>query len=1267
MRNLILYTLILFQVSISGQVINVEFENFKIIRLDSKTSFLSFSNSNIDQDLIAFSNIQLQGRFNKNYNIINIESTALTEQEKALLQNFELSYEPKIDILNGKSRNQHISNIKIYPYYLKEGKHHKVLKIEIELSKLNIPETLKFKSTNDLENSVLSSGHWFKFKVEQEGLQKITFEDLIKHGVLSAPISHEKISIHSRSSKMLSFFAGKDERDNLIQTPIQFNNLINDEFGEGSSLLFFAESNGHRYVDENGIIRREINLYSDSNYVFLNIESDNYSKLETINYSTATDTLFDFAKDFHHEMEWTNFIKSGREWFGEPFIQNPLNFKIPYHKPIKNSFDAIIEFRACARSNIYTNNKISLIFDQDTLISGQMNKVSSVYYNDYVKFTTKSVQTYNLPQSNDSLNIKLFYHQTDNPLAWLDYILINSNERILVNETFNSFILKKNDKYTNVNVLSDISIKSIWDITELDKVHEVNVSINDSGFTFNTLLDTNRKFIVQKNFIELKPTFIKKIENQNLQNAEPANYIIITTPEFKNQAERLIKLHKEYDNLSGNIFHTENIYNEYSSGRPEAMAIRNFIKNIYDKGKETNDSLQYVLLLGDGSYDPKNRIANNINYIPTFQSLNSIKLTSSYVTDDFYGLLDENEGDYQNGDLLDIGVGRIPAKNENEAEKVIDKIFEYYDVYDLENITNELEKELLTSKGEWKNNILFVADDEDFNEHMRQADELAQNTDINIKDFNIRKIYVDAFPQEDFSIGKLSPAANNKLINSLEEGNLIVNYTGHGGELGWTEEQIFLVKDIKSLKNRNRLPLFMTATCEFSRFDSPEHTSAGELLLLQPQGGSIALFSTVRLVFSIPNFKLNQTFYDVLKSSISNKEIRLGDIFRKTKVQNNGGTNDRNFTLLGDPALKLAFPLYDIKLDSIKIENSHVDSLKALETPVLFGKVLNKEGVFQSNYNGYINISLFDKKKEVTTLGDDEQVGPFTYDTQEYLIFKGKALVKEGMFSTKIFIPKDTRQNFDIAKLSFYAVDNKLGDATGHDTSFVLGGTNKTNNSDNQGPEVEIFLDDSTFVFGDNVSSSPIFIANLTDSSGINIISNDIGRDITLVVDESNEMIYTLNDYYSPSVYSFQNGKVIFPLDELEEGRHSLVFKVFDNQNNQSKAYTEFIIEKNPELALQHILNYPNPFTTKTGFYFEHNQTSEDLDVLIEIFTISGKLVKSINSNFSASNRRIGPINWDGRDEYGDQIGRGVYIYKVNVRNSRGETKEAIEKLVLLQ
>lgn len=1264
MRRLLLYILILSQVTLLGQTYELEFKNYEILKSE-ELNLIGFENAVYSDNLHPFLIKSLNGNFSSAKHS-SFTYTNCSKEELDIIQNDQIPDSPEIILTIGKSSGQWQSTIKINPFVRLSGEVVKIKTIKIELTRNRTPDSSSERSSW-AENSVLKNGTWFKFKIPQKGIYEITYQELIDLGIISAPIPSESLGIYSNPSEMLSYFVGETVMDDLVELPTKLK--INDTglFGPGNSISFYAEANGKiKYDEDKGVWKNEVNLYSDTNYVFLSIDTDS-RKVLTEDLSIAPiEFMYDYTRIIHHEKEWLNFIKSGRNWYGEKFEDSKLEYSHSYNKPKSKPVAFTLNYNLCARSEVSTDNVISVSINSDTVSDASISKVSEEYYNNYVNFGSKTVNLFYIGEE-DSYDLKFEYHQKDNPLAWIDYYTINSNERIVsLNSQFYFKILDNTKANTEVNVLSSASNFEVWDVTDLKNVFTVKSTKNDSGCTFTSNLDTIRDFIVVEDQTYLKPIFDSKITNQNLHAAKASNYIVLTTKNFESQAKEIIQLHEEHDNLSGQFYFVDEIFNEFSSGRPEAIALRNFIKSIYEKGKGTDDSLKYVLLFGDGSFDPKNRISMNVNLIPTYQSDNSIKLTRSYVTDDFFGLMDDGEGDYEAGDLLDLGIGRLPVSSTYQANNVVEKLKNYYDIYPEVSSVNDYEKSIYTSKGSWRNNILFVADDEDRNIHMRQAREIADRVDTIVSNLNQKKVFLDAFEQINTSNGVRSPGANQKLMELLDEGVLIVNFNGHGGELGWMDERIYMIEDIKEMSNKTKLPLFMTATCEFSRFDAPEHLSAGELLVLKPDGGAIALFTTVRLVFSAPNFRLNETFYKVLQQSIKDNKLALGDLFKTTKVVNDGGNNDRNFTLLGDPAMRLSLPVFKTVLDSVKLGELSTDTIKSLSSPTIYGSVLNESNEVAEDYNGWVEIQLFDKEKYIITIGTDP-VGKFDYDAKEDLLFKGKAKVINGKFQTEIYVPKDARQDFDYSRFSFYALDETKGDAAGNNEKVILGGTDENASIDETGPAIELFLDDTTFVFGDNVTSSPIFIAQLFDSSGINIMPNNLGKDVTLVIDERNDLSFNLNKYYTPSESTYRKGEVIFPIDQLSEGRHSLEFKAFDNQNNSSKAYTEFIIENNPELALKHVLNYPNPFTTNTGFYFEHNQTNNELEVLIQIYTISGKMIKTLNGTFNTNNQRVGPVNWDGLDEYGDKIGRGVYVYKVTVQTSGGDSEEAVSKLVLLR
>jgi hypothetical protein len=510
--------------------------------------------------------------------------------------------------------------------------------------------------------------------------------------------------------------------------------------------------------------------------------------------------------------------------------------------------------------------------------------------------------------------------------------------------------------------------------------------------------------------------------------------------------------------------------------------------------------------------------------------------------------------------------------------------------------------------------------------------------------------------------------------NRVEKGTLVLNYTGHGGEVGLGHERFIEISQIQSWNNKNNLPLFITATCEFSRFDDPDRTSAGELCFLNPNGAAIALLTTVRLAFSNTNFTLNSKLYDFIFDTLPNGKMpSLGDVVRLTKVNSGVQFYFLNFHLLGDPALRLAYPqqsVYTSQINNKIITPTTFDTLTALSKVTVKGFVGNKAGNKLSTFNGILYPTVFDKEQQITCLGNDPSslLGgtiPFKFNIQKNIIYKGKVEVKNGDFTFSFIVPKDISYNFDIGKLSYYA-HNGIIDANGYNKNFYVGGSSTTIAPDNAGPVVGLYLNDKKFVSGGTTNEEPNLYAEVADSSGINTVGTGIGHDITAILDENSSKPILLNDYYEADLNSYQKGKIKYPFDQLSEGNHRLSLKVWDVQNNSSIVYTDFVVAATAEMALTHVLNYPNPFTTKTKFFFENNQCCQTLKVNIQIFTISGKVVKTISQTLNNEGFRSDGIDWDGKDEFGDKLAKGVYVYKLSVTGPDSKKAEKIEKLVIL-
>ena len=829
-------------------------------------------------------------------------------------------------------------------------------------------------------------------------------------------------------------------------------------------------------------------------------------------------------------------------------------------------------------------------------------------------------------------------------------------------------------------VLFEISnaslINEVWDITDFTQPMRVEIETEGDLASFKLPTDTIRQYVSVTSSNYLVPRTVGPLENQNLHALEDVDMIILSSPLLVAESQEIATIHQE-EGMNVEIVTPMQVYNEFSSGNPDVTGIKMFLKHLYEKAEGVEDLRpQYLLIMGDGAYTG-NKSVNSINSfaVITYQSENSVSPTGSFVSDDYFAFLDPDESEEFN-DKLDIGVGRIPAESNQEATDYINKLQLY--ISDNTSIDGDafcLGDESLSPYGPWRNDILLVGDDQDGNgvanesAHMSQSDQYADSIYAKYNDYNVIKLYMDAYQQETTPGGERYPAGAEAIRQHVQKGALLVQYTGHGGEKGWAHERILDIPSIQNWTNINKLPLFMTATCELARFDDPSFKSAGEVIVMSPTGGAIAMLTTTRIVFSAANHALAKAFYRICFEDEADPDLRLGDISRFTKNHEDvpNSSNKRNFTLLGDPALKLSYPQFDVFTTHMNdVEITEVpDTVKSLQEVSVKGYVGTTDGSVLTDFDGFVYPTVYDKRSEIVTLDNDEGGLHYEFQTFKNVIYKGKASVVDGEFEFTFIIPKDINYNFGEGRISYYAVSGSV-DAHGHSEEFIIGGSLDDVELNAIGPDINLFLNDTTFVYGGITDENPLILAKVFDDNGINTVGNGIGHDITATIDDQTDEQIVLNDFYEADLDTYQSGDVRYQLTGLSEGTHNLKVKVWDVHNNSSEAYTEFVVASSSGLALEHVLNYPNPFTTRTEFFFEHNQACDVLDVRIQVFTIGGKVVKTIDRVVHSDGFRSAPIEWDGKDDFGDKIGKGVYVYRVHVQTSEGMKAEEFEKLVIL-
>lgn len=1153
------------------------------------------------------------------------------------------------------------------------GKFEKLISFDLSF----VSNNLDFKSSSRAvhtyaPNSILQTGTWYKIGLTKDGIYKLSYSFLQNLGIDVSTLDPKNIRIYGNGGGMLSEFNSDPRKDDLVENSIFVQGEGDGAFDPSDYVLFYAK--GPQTWSYNSLncpkFYHTLNLYSDSAYYFINVDLGSGKRIQNQASSSLSVTNFVTTFDDYafHESENTNFIKSGRQWFGE-FFDNIATYNFAFNFPnIDLSASSTVKADIASR-NLVSSANYSVI-SQTGSSTITIGATTGDYYNDYA---ISGSACYSFIPTGSSINVNVTKLST-NAIGWLDFIEVNARRQLIMSGNQMAFRDGQSVGVGNVaqySLVSSVPIQ-IWDITEPTNAFFQTTTLSGSNYQFILPADELKQFIAFDGLSYFTPTISGSVVNQNLHALSNKNFILVSHPDFYSDALELAAFHENKDSLSAVVVTTQQIYNEFSSGSQDISAIRDFVKMFYDKASSSNELPQYLLLYGDGSYDNKKRFGvSNTNFIPTYESFNSTVPVTSYVTDDFYGLLDDSEGIWASSDAVDIGIGRFPVKNKGESRNILNKIYNYTKTGLTPNTTNNGCSNLSSNTpfGEWRNTVCFVADDEDGGLHQQDANKLATMVDTAANDYNVDKIFIDSYPQESTPGGNRYPTVTEAIDKRIEKGCLIFNYTGHGGEVGLAHERILEVSQINNFKNFNNLPLFVTATCEFSRYDDPERVSAGEYVFLNPEGGGIALFTTVRLVFASGNFIVNKDFYEQVFSPIGGKMPRMGDLYQHVKTEPGGNSvNSRNFTLLGDPALTLAYPKFDVSTDTVNtifVSPASSDTLKALSLITISGFV-RSNGVILNSYNGVIYPTVFDKSQNITTLSNDGATSPpFTFGLQKNVLYKGKASVTNGAFKFSFVVPKDIAYAFGKGRISYYA-ENGSEDANGYYEKIIVGGANDSAKVDDLGPTVDLYLNDAKFVSGGLTDETPDLFAILKDENGVNTVGNGIGHDIVATLDGNTDNSISLNDYYQADLNSYKSGTIRYPFSELSDGNHKLSLKVWDVYNNSSVSFTEFVVAKSAEFALSHVLNYPNPFTTKTQFYFEQNQSCKTLDVQVQIFTVSGKLVKNIEQFIHFEGFRSDPIDWDGRDDFGDKIGKGVYIYRIKVRTEEGATAEKYEKLVIL-
>ncbi len=1195
----------------------------------------------------------------------------------------------------------------------------------------------------EVEQSVLASGTWVKVPVTTEGIYRIDRGWLESVGLAPDGIDPNDVAVFGNGGEPVPALNSAPRIADLAENATFVVGGGDGRFDGGDAVYFYgaAPSGWHwdqREADRgNPGWRHWINLFSNENVYFVRVTGGG-ARVGTPGFAglggaTVLDRIT--GRTFEEEDRPEGMIDrdgggSGLDWLGA---------EVASSRPSATVLDTIpagiVGGTVRYRARVATRNRSSSL----VLQSGGQELVTLNPRGGAGEITLAGDDVEVFEQSvGDGARLEMTMTLgSTGTQGWIDYVEAFYPKALRAERDYLRFHTPGGETGAFEFVLTGFAAEpQVWDVTDAAAIRRLGVRADGASYRVQAeVTDPERPhelvaFTTTSAAIRA-PAGGTQIPNQNLHAVSGyPDYVVVVPAAFRAEADDLAA-YREQDGLHPLVVEVENIFNEFSGGLQDMRAVRDYLRFLYDRARVDGEIFRYALLFGDGHYDFRGieEGGDDNNWVPTYQTENSFSRSSSYTSDDYFGLLDDDEGLWtSSSERLDIGIGRLPVRDPQEAEAIVAKIKGY---------------ENPDTRGAWRTRVTFVADDQEPNSwdldlHVQNAELLSDTLNVVAPSLNVQKIYSMTYPRRQTSLGARYPEAHEDILRSFNEGTLAWNYSGHGSASALADERLLVKEDIMRLDNADRLAVVITATCSFGRYDLVDEQSGGELFFLNRGGGAAAVFTTTRLVYTgtdpnTVNLGLNRVLVEYLFSrEPDGRPRRLGDVYRLTKRSNPGAqTNNRKFVFLGDPAMRIQLPERPVAITSINGEPVGADpgreadpagelaaarqsaptasrlgpaasasealdasaagavageagalrrtlpTLRALEEAEVVGEVLGFDGLRDAGYNGEVEVAVFDAERTVVLPEDAVNYIPSgTVEVRSDLIYRGRATVRDGAWSVRFVVPRDISYSDERGRISVYATDASGRDGLGATESFVVGGTAANPIQDNEAPRVDLFLNDTTFVPGGLVGSTPVLIARLFDQNGINTVGAGVGHELLLTVDGAEQDATDLGRFYRGDLDSFRRGTVEFEMPEQEPGPHTLTLRAWDVANNSATASLDYFVEADGELVLRNVYNYPNPTSGATRFVFEHNQPPGTLArVQLRIYTLSGRPVRTLDAEETLPAGSFGgslvQIPWDGRDEDFDPLATGIYLYKVRVEVERpdGETQvsEQIERLAVIR
>ena len=1200
---------------------------------------------------------------------LNVKAEPLSLEELRIAQNYSYSTDFEVNALPLRSRDASFLSVRVVPFRQVGGRYEKLLSATLSVT---LTPDFSVQKANPVyaTRSAMASGEWYKIGLSETGIYKLTASDLSELGLNVSSVDPRQIRIYHNGGGVLPELNAVDRPDDLVEIPIYVSGEADGKFDNNDYILFYGRGPVCWTLDaEKEAYVHGQNPYDDFSYAFVVTGLGAGKRIgEAEAVSMAAEAVINQFLDYQvYEKDDYNLNRTGRTYFGDRIdFNDSKNFDF--------SFPNVVTTKSCwVKTALAGRNFKTASFD---VLVDDVKKAT--YTIDPT--TSSTTDPYGIEvggwvsaqPSGETVRVTLKHNSfgfNSTSEGYVDYILINAWRSLKMTGGqmgFRNPEASINNKVYEYQLSGASQQVQVWNVTDPTAPTKMKSQLNGSVLSFKVLGDGDNAFVAFNGNDYRSAKAFGKVDNQNLHGIRDVDFVILTYDGFMSQAERLRDIHNRIDpELTIYITTPELIYNEFSCGAKDVTAIRDFCRMLY-LDSSPGRKIKYLLLLGDCTYDYKNR-NGVVDFVPSYETVASLWMKTTFVTDDYFGCMDATEGNI-GFSLADIGIGRFVVTTLEQASQMVDKVERY--------VTKDA-----TTMQPWRNMVTFFTDDEDgFVVNSEKLE--ARIKSMGGEGVVVDKIYLDAYPQISAPGGEIAPEVNAAINSRMEKGTLVLNYVGHGGEVQLSTEKIMQRKDVDSWRNGPMYPLMITGTCEFSRYDDHVRTSLGEYAFLNPYGGMIAMFTTSRVTYGGENQEFALGIYNNLFRINGGEHYRLGDVYRMAKTH--GSFAEKRYVFFGDPALRLAYPKWKVEtlsingqspgyeLDSIQIDDTtwqtypiYFDTIRALQPVEIEGVVKDLDGNVATNFNGVVHVTMYDKAAELATLGtSDAHNNVYHFNLRNSMVFNGKTMAENGRFKISFVVPRDIAYRYGQGLINYYATDYEV-DANGSCDSFIIGGFYDDAFEDKDPPEIRLFIDDTLFVSGGVTGENPILLAYVEDESGINTTGAGIGHDIMATLTGPSKNAYCLNDCFVAEIDQPGKGTITYKIQDLADGDYTLTLKVWDIYNNSGTATINFTVINSGGMHIENAFNAPNPVTDETCFVFDHNQVGNNMKVDIYIYDIMGRSVNTISEQVAGTSTRIAPIRWNGCGSRGECLRNGVYVYRIVATNDQGETATLVSKLVL--